>query len=144
MSWGTCNGGSNNIHFGFPPIMNDGRNFAEWQPGAALNEQIKQEHKITSNWEYRDYLTKNAIDIMKHNYHSACNQCSACPPLYENQETKNTPYLYKSSEDKSQPFGYIDTDLKNLYLSREDLNSRISSPMINQEDYLQKGVQKHN
>ena len=28
MSWGTCYSGSNNIHFGFPPIMTDGRNYA--------------------------------------------------------------------------------------------------------------------
>ena len=39
MSWGTCYAGSNNIHFDFPPIMMDGRNFAKWQPGAAINEK---------------------------------------------------------------------------------------------------------
>ena len=33
MSWGTCFSGSNNIHFDFPPIMSDGRNFSSWQPG---------------------------------------------------------------------------------------------------------------
>ena len=28
MSWATCYNSSNNIHFNFPPIMADGRNFA--------------------------------------------------------------------------------------------------------------------
>ena len=37
MSWATCYAGSNNIHFNYPPIMNDGRNFASWQPGAVIN-----------------------------------------------------------------------------------------------------------
>ena len=32
MSWGTCYGASNNIHFDFPPLMSDGRNFATWVP----------------------------------------------------------------------------------------------------------------
>ena len=144
MSWGTCNSGSNNIHFSFPPIMNDGRNFAEWQPEAVVNNRIKQEHNISSNWEYRNFLTRNALDIMKYNYMLSCNQCSACPPVYENQETQNEPYLYKSCDDEGQPFGYVNSDLKEIYLSKEDLNARVSSPIINQEDYLKKGVQKHN
>ena len=38
MSWGTCYSGSNNIYRDFPPIMNDGRNYTNWQPGGSLNE----------------------------------------------------------------------------------------------------------
>lgn len=144
MSWGTCNSGSNNIHFSFPPIMNDGRNFAEWQPEAVVNNMIKQENNITSNWEYRKFLTHNALDIMKNNYMSSCNNCSACPPLYENHADPNHPYLYKSCDDVGQPYGYIDSDLKQLYLSKEQLNERASAPIINQEDYLKKGIQKYN
>ena len=41
MSWGTCYSGSNNIHFDFPPIMSDGRNFSKWQPGAKINEELR-------------------------------------------------------------------------------------------------------
>ena len=33
MSWGTCYSGSDNIHYDFPSIMNDGRLFTNWQPG---------------------------------------------------------------------------------------------------------------
>ena len=42
MSWGTCYSASNNIHFDFPPIMNDGRNYASWQPVAVINNEIKK------------------------------------------------------------------------------------------------------
>ena len=45
MSWGTCYAGSNNIHFDFPPIMADGRNYATWQPGAVINENITKKRK---------------------------------------------------------------------------------------------------
>ena len=40
MSWGTCYGGSNNIHFGFPPLMSDGRNYATWNPACDINTKL--------------------------------------------------------------------------------------------------------
>ena len=44
MSWGTCYSGSNNIHFGFPPLMTDGRNYASWQPEAVINKTLQENH----------------------------------------------------------------------------------------------------
>ena len=41
MSWATCFSGSNNIHFNFPPIMQDGRNYASYQPEAQTNNKIQ-------------------------------------------------------------------------------------------------------
>ena len=38
--------------------------------------------------------------------------------------------------DRTQPFGYENSDLKNIYLSRERLNSNLSGPIISQEDLL--------
>ena len=55
MSWGTCYSGSNNIHFDYPPIMMDGRNFADWQPGAVINERIRQDAHIKSNADYSNH-----------------------------------------------------------------------------------------
>ena len=67
MSWGTCYSASNNIHFDFPPIMKDGRNFANWQPGAVISEQIRKDNNITSNYDYRKYMIENADNIIKLN-----------------------------------------------------------------------------
>ena len=53
MSWATCYAGSNNIHFDFPPIMMDGRNYATWQPGSKVSDDIKKREGINSNWKYR-------------------------------------------------------------------------------------------
>ena len=63
MSWGTCYNGSNNIHFNFPPFMNDGRNYSTYQPGAALDDIIKKKENITTNSNYRRYLQKNADQL---------------------------------------------------------------------------------
>ena len=56
MSWAQCYSGSNNIHFNFPPIMSDGRNFASWQPEAVINTRIQKQENIQSSWDYRQYL----------------------------------------------------------------------------------------
>ena len=46
MSWGTCYSGSNNIHAGFPALMSDGRWAANWEPGCAINNQLKKQKKL--------------------------------------------------------------------------------------------------
>ena len=140
MSWGTCYTGSNNIHFNFPPIMADGRNFASWQPGAVINEKIRQESGIKSNWQYRKYLMENADQIIKYNQLGACEQSSGGVVNYGGQEKLNgSPFLYNSYLENSQPFGYENSDLKSSYLSRQQLQERMVTPVITQEQILMQG-----
>ena len=128
MSWGTCYSGTNNIHFDFPPIMSDGRNYASWQPGSVLSNEIKKSVNINKNWQYRKYMVDHADNIIKHNQIQAYNQCS----VYENN-TNNEPN-----------YGYNNSDLKNLYLSRENLQDRMITPLLNQNELLTKGYKNHN
>ena len=145
MSWGTCYSGSNNIHFGFPPIMTDGRNYATWQPQAVVNNEIRQRENIKTNWEYRQYLTNNAQEIMKINSIEACDQCCYCPPKYGNYQPNNgTPFLYTSCTDSTQPFGYENSDLKNQYLSSSQLQARTYAPIVTQDKYLQYEMPNYN
>ena len=140
MSWGTCYTGSNNIHFNFPPIMADGRNFASWQPGAVVNEKIRQESGIKSNWQYRKYLMENADQIIKYNQLGACEQSSGGVVNYGGKEKLNdSPFLYNSYLENSQPFGYENSDLKSSYLSRQQLQERMVTPVITQEQILMQG-----
>lgn len=138
MTWGTCYSGCNNIHFGFPPLMADGRNFADWLPGDQINQKIREENDIKTNAQYRSYLTKNAESIMKQNMEEACDQCCTCPARYgDNQPETNTPFLYKSCTESTQPFGYQNSDLKELYLNEYQLQARLSAPIMTQYEYLQ-------
>lgn len=140
MSWGTCYSGSNNIHFDFPPIMADGRNYADWLPGAAINEEIREQNNIKSNWDYREFLVANADQIIRQNQLEACNQCCSCPERFSTQaqlnQTPNSPYLYRSCFDSTQPFGYENSDLKNLYLSDYQLQARLTTPVFTQFELL--------
>jgi hypothetical protein len=48
----------------------------------------------------------------------------------------NVPFKFKGIFDKSKPgYGYCNSDLKNPYLTSEQLNSRLISPTINPENY---------
>ena len=136
MSWATCYSGSNNIDFNFPPIMSDGRNYATWQPEAVVNERIQRSEGIQSNWTYRQYLQKNGLQIMNYNKQEACYTLGT-DPHYNTDSTpsSNVPYTFKGTFDTSRPgFGYCNSDLKNPYLSREQLNARLVAPSISQDN----------
>ena len=137
MSWATCYSGSNNIHFNFPPIMADGRNFASWQPDAVINQRIQKQEHIKSNWQYRQYLQNNGAQIMAYNNLEACYDLGLDPHVQTGKTpSNNVPYAFKSAFDTTTPgFGYCNSDLKNPYLSREQLNSRMVSPSINPANF---------
>ena len=132
MSWATCYSGSNNIHFDFPPIMEDGRNYASWQPEAVINKRIQKKEDIKSNWQYRQFMTHNGLDIMKYNHLESCYLLGLPSQTHANStSSRNVPFTFSSQHDRSQPpFGYNNSDLKNPYLTREQLNARLISPSI--------------
>ena len=142
MSWATCtqetcNGASNNIHFDFPPLMSDGRNFANWNPACAINEHMRRKYGISSNYEYRQFLMANADKIIQQNQREACDQCGACerqftqPVHQEKQE-----YLYDTCHNRNAPYGYEHSDLKSLYLSRQQLQAQLNAPIMSQSEYF--------
>ena len=133
MSWATNYSASNNIHFNFPPIMNDGRNFSMWQPDAVINQRIQEKEGITNNWNYRQYLQHNGQQIMNYNNTEAVYELGVDPHVQTGKTpSSNVPYTFRSVFDTSKPgYGYNNSDLKNPYLSREQLNARLVSPSIN-------------
>jgi hypothetical protein len=123
---------TNNQYPKFPPKMADGRSvISSWQPESAMNEDIIRKNGIASNWIYRKYLTDNSKKIMEENYRQMCNDTGYQLPSYVNSGDKGqSPYTYTSLYDKTQPTGFENSDLKQLYLSREELNSRKVIPVI--------------
>jgi len=133
MSWGTCYAGSNNIHFDFPALMDDGRLYSSWQQDALINNNIKVDADIKSNADYRKYLINNADKIIKLNQYQACNNSGTSINLDKDDNLSSTntpsPYLFNNSLSNNQPFGYENSDLKQLYLSREQLKVLKTTPM---------------
>lgn len=125
MSWGTCYAGSNNIHYNFPSMMSDGRNYTVLEPQVVIDKQIQNEENIKSNFEYRKYLQSNALNIMKHNQLNSCGDCGICPYNISNFDILKQPFFYSNIVSNNSPFGYENSDLKNEYLSRQMLQSRL-------------------
>lgn len=117
--WAKNYSSSHNVYFDFPPVMNDGRNFSGWQPGNAVNESLRRAEGITTNWDYRRYLTTNADQIMNINRIDAVNASghgSFEVGPYEQDQHRNVPFMYSSVMDTREPFGSIQSDLKDIYL----------------------------
>jgi len=136
---------TNNKYPEFPPLMSDGRSItATWQPEALINDDLIQSNNIRSNWQYRKYLTKNAKDIMEYNFRESSNDVGYYKrpidlPNMQSNNVKNmngVPYNFTSLLDPSKPFGYQTSDLKETYLTREQLDSRKISPVITQDQLL--------
>ena len=128
MSWATCYSGSNNIHFNFPTMMSDGRNYTSWVPEVVIDKKIKTEQNIKSNMVYRQYLQKNALNIIKYNQLNSCDGCGICPYNPSTYDNITQPFFYSNLLTNNSPFGY-DSDLKNEYLSRQTLQSRLFTPI---------------
>jgi hypothetical protein len=137
---------TNNKYPEFPPLMSDGRAvYGSWQPESTINADLIQSNGIKSNWEYRQYLQKNAKTIIEYNFQESCNDVGYfkrpidIPSIQSNvvNGQQKSPYLYSSATDNSKPFGYSSSDLKELYLSREQLESRKISPVVTQDRLLE-------
>jgi hypothetical protein len=120
--------------------MTDGRSvLSSWQPESAMNEELIKENKIESNWMYRKYLTQNAKGIMEHNFREACNDTGyVLPKSAPSAGTYTAPYMFRSLNDPTQPIGYQDSDLKQLYLSKEQLNAKKVCPVITQDELIRR------
>lgn len=130
--WENCYSATNNYNFNFPAIMSDGRTYSSWQPDALVNERIQKQENIQSNWQYRQYLQHNGLQIMNYNSSEACYDLGLDSHVQTDKTpSDNVPFKFRNTFDTSRPgYGYCNSDLKNPYLSSEQLNSRLVSVHI--------------
>ena len=115
---------ANNKYANFPPMMHDGRNItSSWQPGTFVDEAIRKDNNIVSNWQYRKYLTDNAEQIRNHNFKQACNDVGYYvrnePDGSDRSTTYRTPYVYKDSQAPVQHIGASASELKRAQTTQE-------------------------
>lgn len=133
MSWATNYQNSkdaNNVFTNAPANMADGRFLKDLKVDQdVLNKETMEELNMTTNGDYRKYLQNNAASIMKAN--SITSHSNTGNMIYfKPNDSHNPPFHYDNSLDRRQPAGYNDSDLKNYYLSREQLNRNMVSPSI--------------
>jgi hypothetical protein len=126
MSYGSCSKGTNNINVNFPPLMDDSRLFSDYYSSVLNDEMLKRNNNIKTNSDYRHYLQVNAQSIISNNQLNSCNECSVCPYYSKTnlEVNKLTPYIFEHTLSNIRPYGYETSDLKELYLSRQQLDSQ--------------------
>ena len=128
---------SKNIHFDFPAIKSHGRNYATYVPMCQINDKIQAKNGLSSNYAYRQYLIKNATNLIKTNQLIACDDAGPCLGQFNHIPMAPTSkHIYRGFNDSSTPYGYETSDLKRLYLSRKELEAKKNAPVLTQEDYL--------
>ena len=106
--------------------------YNSWQQDSKINQQIITDSNITSSWKYRQYMQNNASHIMKYNTMEYIYASGNNPYTVLNKTpTNSNPYLFNSIHDSSNQYPFIhNSDLKNNYLKKEQINSRMISPCI--------------
>ena len=113
-----------------------GQAYALWQPEGNTNRKIQVDSGISSNWKYRQYMQKNANEIMKYNTMQSINTSGNNPyTVLNTKPVGNTPYLYSSVHDTSSPaydFHKLtrNSDLKQDYIAKVQMKSRMVAPSI--------------
>ena len=129
---------TNNRFPEFPPMMSDGRALiSSWQPEAVVNDRIIKDNNIKSNWQYRKFIKQHANEILEYNLKEVCNDTGYFV-MNPDRNIVGEPYLYKSVDDNTKILGLENnSDLKELYLSRERLDSRKIAPSMTQAELIQ-------
>ena len=102
-------------------MMSDGRDYGKLLPNEVIHDNTKKDAGIVSNWDYRRYLQTNASHIIKHNSNSAISAVG----LVEDP-SNYVPVNFFGHSVKGSP-----SDLKSEYISKEQMNIRLISPVIN-------------
>ena len=123
----------NNNYYTIEPTQElQGTSYSLWQPESSTNRKIQVDTGINSNWKYRQYMQKNANEIMKYNTMQSINTSGNNPyTLLNTSPSGNTPYLYNSIHDTSTPlYGFRNSDLKQDYMTKVQMKSRMVAPSI--------------
>jgi len=118
----------NNAYSSYPGILNDGRLFTDYSQSSLKNEKMKKQYGIKNNETYREFLVKHAETIMQRNFNESTllNDTLKFP-----DSISGTPYKFAGIHDDSKPIGYSNSDMKDVYLSREKLNAMRKRQFVN-------------
>lgn len=123
----------NNNYYTIEPTQElQGTAYSLWQPDGSTNRKIQVDTGISSNWKYRQYMQKNANEIMKFNTMQSINTSGNNPyTVLNTNPVGNTPYLYSSIHDTSKPsYGFRNSDLKQDYMTKQQIKARMVAPSI--------------
>jgi hypothetical protein len=100
------------------------------------NRKIQQDANIQSNWSYRQYMQQNALQIMKYNSMGSIYSSGNNPYTLFSEPVQNTPFIFASLHDNTAaPCAYPTSDLKQSYIEKIQLKSRLVAPSISTKSF---------
>ena len=130
---------TNNQYSNFPPLMQDGRSvIASCHPETFVNEALLKSEGIQSNWQYRQFMTANSHTICAKMFNDALNDVGVMSSQDYNGADKlfTTPKLYSSMNEPISHIQAKPSDLKETYLTREQLHNKLIVPSLTQEQMV--------
>lgn len=122
---------TNNKYNNFPALMSDGRSLvASHQSSTFVDNKYIKENFIKTNWQYRKFLELNSESIIKQNFEDALTD-QGYYTRYPYDTNVPNPNKSATMNDDVNSIGYENVDLKNAYLSKEQLNAMKVAPQIN-------------
>ena len=115
----------NNTYYTMDPVQSQANGL--WQSDLT-NKKMLTDNGITSNWKYRQYMQKNANQIMKFNTMQTINDSGNNPySVLNTNPTNSSPYLYRSTHDSVNPeYGFRNSDLKQAYTTKIQMKSKMN------------------
>ena len=128
--WATQYTPNNQVDANTPGILSDGRLFTDYTQNSIVNDTIRKEHNLKTNEEYRRFMVYQTDAILQYNYEQ---MVTANQPKMYPSTMHGEPFLYNSIQDNSKPFGYQESNPKNNYLTREQIDDK--KRRLYKEDY---------
>lgn len=135
---------TNNVYPNHPAVMGDSRSLvASYQPEAILNDNLIKQSGVKSNWEYRKYLVDNSKEIAEVNFREACNDCGYFERFRPNERGEKNMIPNNGVAYKDPSVIQVEkSDLKSLYMSREELSQGKEPQSLTQEQLFSYMVKK--
>ena len=106
-----------------PIIMEDARFVSNYVPNALFEKKIQNANQISSNEEYRRFLTNNGNTIMNYNKQKALQQ-NVDIEFNVVSDKNHGPFVFNDIHSTANPRGYETNQTKQLYLSRVQLQAQ--------------------
>jgi hypothetical protein len=128
----------------FHYLMEDGRTSCV-KPICSIDADLKRRQGVSSNREYREALVKNTEEIIKRN--SLTQSIFSLSNLNQNivSTAGDYPFNYAPTSqvpvqrEPTQPTRYEMSDMKQVYMSRQELQARMELPFFSQFELLNYG-----
>ena len=130
-----CYKTSNNKHFGCPPRMADGRHFTDYRPSCHINNIIRTGNNVLNSFQYRNFLTNNAVELMDLNRNYACekNCCGPCKEPYHSVNTLPEVNKVKCNAQNCELVGFDPNGLGQgrIFNDEEQKCDNVGQPNVN-------------